>query len=130
VKYAWIEVHREEFSVARMCRQLQVSRTGYCQWRVRAPSVRAVAQAALDARVAAIHASSQRRYRRPRIVGALSEQGIRVGPERVRKSLQRQGLRPVYRRPYRVTTDSDHRLPVAANVLARRFDEWLPNLLG
>lgn len=40
------------------------------------------------------------------------------------RSLQRQGLRPVYKRPYRVTTDSTHRLPVAPNLLGRRFDGW------
>lgn len=45
----------------------------------------------------------------------------------MRQSLQRQGLRPVYRRAYVVTTDSDHRLPVAANILQRRFDGWQPN---
>jgi putative transposase len=56
VKYAWIDVHRDRFSVARMCRQLGVSRTGYCQWRVRPPSPRAQANAALVAQVAALHA--------------------------------------------------------------------------
>jgi len=45
----------------------------------------------------------------------------------VRKSLKRQGLHPVYKRPYRVTTDSDHRKPVAPNVLNRGFDGWQPN---
>ncbi len=30
--------------------------------------------------------------------------------------------RSVYKRPYRVTTDSTHRLPVAPNLLDRRFD--------
>jgi hypothetical protein len=40
------------------------------------------------------------------------------------QSLQRQGLRPVYRRAYVVTTDSAHHLPVAPNVLDRRFDGW------
>ena len=28
MKYAWIEEHRDLFSVTRMCRQLGVSRTG------------------------------------------------------------------------------------------------------
>jgi transposase InsO family protein len=45
----------------------------------------------------------------------------------VRRSLQRLGLRPVYKRPYRVTTDSTHRLPVAPNLLDRRFDGWQSN---
>ena len=124
MKYAWIEEHRDRFSVARMCRQLGVSRTGYCQWRGRPPSPRTQANAALDARVAAIHAQFQQAYGRPRIVREL---GQRIGHERVRKSLLRQGLRTRYRRPYRVTTDSDHHQPVAANVLDRRFDGWQVN---
>jgi transposase InsO family protein len=127
VKYAWIEEHSDQFHVTRMSRVLGVSRTGYCQWRVRAPSDRAMANAALDARVAAIHAGSQRSYGRPRIVRGLREQGVHVSHERVRNSLQRQGLRPLYKRPYRVTTDSAHHKPIAPNVLDRRFDGWRVN---
>ena len=122
MRYAWIEQHRDDYAVSRMCRLLLVSRSGYLQWRQRPPSARAQANARLDAQVAAMHAASKGSYGRPRIVRGLREQGLRVGPERVRRSLQRQSLRPVYKRPYRVTTDSDHRLPVAPNVLARRFD--------
>ncbi|CAN0625678.1 transposase [Burkholderia multivorans] len=36
-------------------------------------------------------------------------------------------MRPVYKRPYRVTTDSAHVLPVAPNLLDRRFDGWQLN---
>lgn len=50
----------------------------------------------------------------------------RRAPNACRRSLQRR-LRPVYRRPYRVTTNSTHRLPVAQNLLDRRFDGWRPN---
>ena len=55
MKYAWIEEYRDQFSVTRMCRQLGVSRTGYCQWRTRPASERSMANAALDAQVAAMH---------------------------------------------------------------------------
>lgn len=127
MKYAWIEKHRDQFHVTRMCRQLGVSRTGFCQWSTRAPSDRSMANAVLDAQVAAIHAQSKRSYGRPRIVRGLRKEGLRVGHERVRKSLERQGLRPLYKRPYRVTTDSNHRKPVAPNVLNRRFDGWQIN---
>jgi putative transposase len=127
VRYAWIEQHCDQFHVTRMCRQLGVSRSGYCQWRTRAPSDRSMANAALDARVTAIHAGSQRSYGRPRIVRRLREQGVQVSHERVRNSLKRQQLRPLYKRPYRVTTDSAHRKPIAANVLDRRFDGWQVN---
>ena len=127
MKYVWIETNRDQYSVARMCRQLGVSRTGYCQWRRREPSERSMANATLDAQVATIHESSKRSYGRPRIVRSLRDCGVPVSHERVRNSLKRQGLRPVYRRPFRVTTDSDHDNPVAANVLARRFDGWQIN---
>ncbi len=127
MKYAWIKGHRDPFSVARMCRQLAVSRTGYCQWRTRPPRERALANVALDAQVAALHAGRQRSYGRPRIVRGLRAQGVPVSHERVRQSLQRQGLRPVYTRPYRVTTDSAHHKPIAPNVLARRVDGWRVN---
>ena len=127
MRYAWIEEHRDEFPITRMCRQLGVSRTGYCQWRKRVPSDRSMANTALDAQVAAIHAQSRKSYGRPRIVRGLREQGVQVGHERVRRSLSRQRLRPVYKRPYRVTTDSNHRKPIAPNALERRFDGWQIN---
>ena len=127
MKYAWIERHRDRYTVGQMCRQLNVSRTGYLQWRGRRPSARATANVALDARVAAIHAEARQGYGRPRIVQALQTQGVAVGHERVRQSLLRQSLRPVYRKSYRVTTDSAHAKPVATNVLARRFDGWAIN---
>ena len=127
MKYAWIEEHRDQFHVTRMCRQLEVSRTGYCQWRTRPPSERTMANAVLDAQVAALHAGSKRSYGRPRIVRGLCEQGVQVGHERVRNSLKRQQLRCVYKRPYRVTTESAHQKPIAPNVLGRRVDGWQVN---
>jgi len=124
VRYAWIETQRAYYRVSRLCRVLRVSRSGYCQWRVRPASKRSQANTALDAQVKALYLASQRSYGRPRIVQALRQQNHGVGHERVRQSLLRQGLAPVYKRRYRVTTDSDHTLPIAANVLARRFDGW------
>jgi putative transposase len=41
MKYAWIDQHRDQYTVSRLCRVLSVSRSDYCQWRVRGPSARA-----------------------------------------------------------------------------------------
>lgn len=125
--YAWIDAYRDGYSISRLCRVVGVSSSGYCQWRTRPLSDRAQANSALDAEVAAIYKASRKSYGRPRIVAQLRSQGRCTGGERVRRGLKRQGLRPVYRRPYRVTTDSDHRLPVAPNMLERRFDDWSAN---
>ena len=127
MKYAWIESYRDIFPVARLCRWLGVSRSGYCQWRKRPSSERTIANAVLDVHVASIHAQSDQTYGRVRIVEQLRSNGQFVGHERIRQSLLRQGLRPAYKRPYRVTTDSEHDEPIAPNVLKRRFDDWQPN---
>lgn len=127
MRYAWIAANSDSYPVARLCRLLGVSRSGYLQWRGRAPSARARANAALDAQVAAVHAASGATYGRARVLAALRACGIRAGHERIRRSLRRQQLASVYRRPYRVTTDSAHAHPVADNVLARRFEGWAPN---
>ena len=60
MKYAWIDKHRDQYAVSQLCRVLQVSRSGYCQWRVRPPSERTLADQSLDAKVAAIHQGSGR----------------------------------------------------------------------
>jgi putative transposase len=127
VKYAWIALHSAGYEVARMCRLLGVSRSGYGESRGRGPSARAVANQTLDAQVAASHQASGGSYGRPRILRALRDQGVVISGERIRRSLRRQQLQPVYKRRYRVTTDSSHEKPIAPNVLARRFAGWPPD---
>jgi transposase InsO family protein len=127
VKYAWIEAQAGWQPIARLCKVLSVSRSGFLQWRDRGPSDRKVANQSLDAQVAVIHAEGKQGYGRIRVTRRLRQSGMRIGAERVRKSLVRQHLRTVYRRPYRVTTDSNHKKPVALNLLDRRFTDWSPN---
>jgi putative transposase len=124
VKYAWIHANRDVFSAQRTCLMLQVSRTGYQQWLVRAPSARSIERQVLDAQVSALHLASQRTDGRPRLVRALHNQGMMVGHERVRQSMLRQHLRSVHKSRFVHTTDSAHDKPIAANVLNRRFDGW------
>ena len=51
MKYAWVTRTRDQFAITRMRRLLGVSRTGYCQWRGRAPSPRSLANTALMCRL-------------------------------------------------------------------------------
>lgn len=104
--------------------RLGIPDSSYCQWRARPESVQVLSKLALDARVAALYAACGQSYGRPRIVKGLREDGMSVGHERVRQSLRHQGLRPVYKWPYRVTTHSEHDKPIAPNLLERRFDSW------
>jgi putative transposase len=123
VKYAWIGEQSDQYAAAKLCRVLGVSRSGYIQWKGREPSQRQRSNERLSAQLRVIHAENDRNYGRLRLWRAVREGGHRVGQERVRRLMLLNGLRSVYRRPYRVTTASDHAKPVAANVLDRRFQQ-------
>ena len=75
----------------------------------------------LTRRLQWLHAVHRRTYGRPRLHRALREDGHRVSEKRVARLMRAAGLRAVGRRAFRVTTDSAHAWPVAANHLQRRF---------
>jgi putative transposase len=52
----------------------------------------------------------------------LKAQGVRVGKRRVQRTMQREAIRARGKRRFRVcTTDSNHAMPIAPNLLARHF---------
>jgi putative transposase len=53
--------------------------------------------------------------------------GIRVGKERVRRMLQKHGIKARGKRKFVVTTDSKHKRLIAANLLQRNFTAAAPN---
>ena len=121
MKYAWIGEHEAVFPVQRMCPLLSVSRSGFYAWKQRAPSARALANAALGDCVEAIFQASEQTYGVDRIQRALRDSQQRVGRERVRRAMRERNLRATARRRFCVTTDSNHRLPVAENLLDQIF---------
>ena len=122
MKYAAIEAHRADFSIALMCRALGVGRAGFYASRRRGPSARAQRDEQLRARIRVVHGQSRATYGSPRVHAELAAQGERCGRKRVARLMRAEGLRVKVRRPCRPqTTDSRHAHPVAPNVLARRF---------
>ena len=123
MRYAVITRHRGEFALRLMCRVLEVSPSGYYAWRRRSPSVHAVADAALLARVRLTFQDSRATYGSPRVHQELQAKGIRVSPKRVARLMRTDGLVARTRRRRGVsTTNSQHAEPIAPNLLARQFD--------
>jgi transposase InsO family protein len=60
-------------------------------------------------------------YGWPRTWKELLARGIRVGKDRVQKLMQLHGIRAKGKRRFKVTTDSNHDLPIAPNLLERQF---------
>lgn len=58
IVFGFVWAKKAEHSISMMCRDLEVSRSGYHTWAARAPSPRAVADAVLSARIGEIHSES------------------------------------------------------------------------
>jgi putative transposase len=115
--------------VAWMCRQLDVSRSGYYAWLERRPSARARRDQQLSVKVAAVHTASRGTYGSPSIRNELVEDGEKVGKKRVARLMRDQGLSGNPLKKYKRTTDSAHSLPVAKNLVKRHFEAERPNQL-
>ena len=107
------------------CRVLKVSTAGYHEHVARraldAPR-KHVSDEALLVHIRVIHAETHGAYGWPRIWRELLARGFGVGKERVQQSMQRHGIRAKAKRRFRITTDSNHDFPIAANLLDRQFD--------
>lgn len=109
------------------CRVLGVSRAGYYDWLGRGESKHARDDQRLALLVRESHERSRKTYGCPRVHADLAALGEHVSRKRVARLMHQQGLQARQRRRYRCTTMSDHDQPVAANLLARRFEADAPN---
>jgi len=128
VKYQFIEEHRDQYPVRLMCQVLEVARSGYYQWRKQPLSKRKMADLLLLRHIQDIFTESRETYGSYRIQAELAEQGIRCGRKRVARLMQTYQMRPKTVRRFRViTTDSNHKLPVAPNRLNQEFTADQPD---
>ena len=77
--------------------------------------------------IKALHAETRGAYGWPRIWRELLARGIRVGKDRVQKLMQLHGIRAKGKRRFKVTTDSNHKLPISSNLLNREFSVAEPD---
>jgi len=85
--------------VAVACRMLRVSTSGYYEWRVRAPSRRVMADAALTTQIIQIHTMSRESYGVPRVHAELRLGcGVRCGRKRVARLMRAAKLQGLHKR--------------------------------
>ena len=117
-----MQANEGQFRVRLMCRVLSVSPSGYYAWCSRKPSQRALARAELDAQVKQAFEGRKGREGAPRLCRRLQR-----GRHQVAQSLCRQGLRAKAAKKFKATTNSNHALPVAENLLKQDFTAQHPN---
>lgn len=128
MRFAFIQAEKAHFPVTVLCKCMEVSPSGFYEWNERPLSARAREDARLLEIMTATHAKHKRRYGSRRHRADLADSAaLSIGRNRVRRLMKDGNLQARRRRPYKVTTKSDHDHPVADNHLDRQFQPAQPN---
>jgi transposase InsO family protein len=128
MRFLFIRAERPNYPVTVLCRVLEVSRAGYYAFERRGVSEREKSDRELTQAIREVHERSRRTYGSPRVHRELREgRQRRVGRKRVARLMRKAGIVGRRRRKFCRTTDSGHGLPVAENLLNRRFQVSAPN---
>ena len=117
----------DPWTVAEMCRTLEVSRSGYYDWVDRAPSEREVTDRRLEVEIEAIWECSGRTYGVPRVTAWLRKQGFAVSGKRVARLMRRNGWEGESGRAKVRTTIVDRGAKAASDHVRRDFNPLAPN---
>tara|TARA_Y100000991_G_C21947945_1_gene338325 strand:- start:116 stop:922 length:807 start_codon:yes stop_codon:yes gene_type:complete len=110
-----------------MCELLQVSRSAYYAWLRAKPSQTIRQNVTLMEKIEEIFKDGRGNYGTRRIKFSLQNKGFQVSRRRIARLLKQLELCCKTKRKFKATTDSKHSLPIAPNLLERRFTSSLPN---
>ena len=112
------QVHREHLiEVNLACEVLEISRSGFYDWKDRPESERSLENAVLVEKIKEVHQQSRKIYGSPRVAEALKNEGLTCSENRVAKLMAKNEIRSKTHKKFRVcTTDSDHDLPIAPRI--------------
>jgi transposase InsO family protein len=128
MKYRFIQDHRKEHRISRLCSVLAVSTSGYYAWQRRPESPRRQANHRLLTHIHAFHRASRGIYGSPRIHQDLVAAGESCGVHRVARLMRRHGIQSKMARKFVITTDSRNTAAPAPDRLQRQFDVAAPNV--
>lgn len=128
MKFNFIENHRLEFAVKKMCQVLEVSTSGYYAWR-RSGNVKKQKDQALLLEIRSVYKQFKGRYGSPRITRELCDKGIFCNKKRVARLMREDGIQAATKRKFKVTTNSNHDLLLAPNLICQQFFAAGPNQL-
>jgi putative transposase len=122
VKYAFMRAHHDRFKVLRMCRALEVSRSGYYGWCNRKESQRSEKNRAVLVEIQKVHEENREAYGAVKTWRELKAQGIECGRHRVARLRRQAGIETRRKRRFRITTRSRAGMIAAENKLNRCFE--------
>ena len=108
---------------------MQVSRSGYYTWHKRGKSYRQREYERLIPIVRAAHKISKGTYGARRISEEIEAHGSTCGRTKAGTLMKLAGVAAKQKKKFKATTDSKHTLPVAPNLLNRRFEVKEPDMV-
>lgn len=110
-----------------LCKVMGVERSGYYRYLKGLEPLKAKNELKLLVEVKALDKLSRSSYGSRQMAKNLQAKGYAVGRYQARTLMRKAGVECKQRRRYKVTTDSSHKLPVAENILNRKFTVAAPN---
>jgi putative transposase len=108
-----------QYPVRSLCQVLEVTRSGYYQWRGKLAGTRAQANQQLLEQIRQVFEQNRQAYGSPRVTRELRRQRILCSENRVARLMHRHKIRAKCKSPFRPrTTDSQHPYGAAPNRLA------------
>jgi putative transposase len=117
----------EGSSVQRMCRLLDVSRSGYYDHVERQGQPTPADDERLVAKMRALQSAAHGTYGKRRMHRELAADGEHVGRRRVRRLMREHGIVSVHAKLFHKTTDSAHALGYSPNLLQQSFATAAPD---
>ena len=117
-----MHAQKSHFSITRMVRLLEVSRSGYYAWCHRTPSARSLRHERLEAKVAWFHGESDEVSGSPKILMDLREDGEVISKKTVAKMMRRLCLTGVCPKKWKTTTIIDGADAYPVDAVKRHWD--------
>lgn len=124
-----MKAYKFMYPLKEMARVFRVARSGYYAWIEKPSSKRTILDNELKPRIRAIHEKSRKTYGSIRVQLELAQEGYTVGLDHITRLRKEMNCCCVQNKKYRITTDSNHNLPIAPNLLKQRFDITMPGMV-
>ena len=127
MKYAFMDIHIDSYSVCLMSRMLSVSRAGYYKWKNCSISKREKRRKIVQAAVLETYHLFKKRYGAPRIAQELNALGISCSLNHVARLLRQLGLKAHNGKNFKYRFADGTMTNVSENLLNRDFKAQRPN---
>ena len=127
-KFEFIDGLKYAYSIVHMCVWLEVSKSGFYDWRDRPASATAERRAELTVLITEIFEDSDQTYGYRRCHAELARQGVAAGPELVRALMRAEDLVACQPRPWRHSLTRGGDAGLIPDLVGRLFDADAPGV--